>query len=945
MKINKFLNNKHIFYFYYISLLISICVFTLLAVPNLLYANPSVSINLQQDRLLNVTDTQSNFFAPLEPVINYHINQDLSSDFTFFDQNQISESYLDDKQNFEPKLDISGTKTFVLKKADVKGDHGHFATENYESIPGFRIDQSLHLEIHGNITQNASVSAVLDDKEDEERKFTININSNKYNLTMGDFSAIIPDTEFIMYKKEVRGIMAWTAINPYLESILLFSQTKGFPRREQFRGAGNQQEFRLQAAPIVPNSENIRIDNKILTRGNDYIIDYDEGIVKFLPHLLPLEITNIIVIEYEVKNKEIAFKRNFAGIRFIIHKPNNSRTQNNINNYIGISYIKEYDINSSKNSLDSITPGATNSANIAPTENQILAFDAKFKLKNTNILAETSFSNFDPNTNDDSKLHKSLIDNASKLSFSFSNNTINQILEYKKVGKNFVLPGREKGILTIGERGLTNDIYKLNSRTNYLALSNLKIYNTYELSKTNLENNTNQPTIKHNEFQTGGIWNYTPSSKLELRYSEQDDFEVTNTIKRNNKKQVYTILNDSNLTKSIYSQTKVEKTILKDSINLASDTEILAVTTNFGGGKNKFKWQTSVAHSLLYNPNLANELTSKIINWGLDMNLEPFSNGNIRGIFQCRNEFDYLSKVHSRDFIADSRTTIRKNDNFELQLKYKVENTLKVIRDPSIDPAKYNLPPTLSNHNQRKKEQILSSYETPARKSTINLFLNYQPHKKLETFIDLKNRNIIDRRTNKKISENSRNLFEVRYTPSEKLKLSSELEYGISKSLTPQSQMHDNRKNISLKYDFIEGFSVTTKYEIQSENDMIINANDKNIVSNSLSFQRIFSERLTFDVGLKKDIIKQKNPFTEFGINSAITFNASNNCRYRFFINHTDILSTAHGKKFEHGLDFNQNLGTDTSIDGEIKKIRSTPTKNGNGYNAFIANAKIVVNF
>ena len=119
-----------------------------------------------------------------------------------------SKPWLDEPSDKEKKLDISGTKTFEMKKANVKGDIGHFSTENYESIPGFRLDQSLHLEIDGNITHSARVNAVLDDKEDEDRRFTINVDGPLWNLTMGDFPVAIPDTEFTLFKKEVRGIMA-----------------------------------------------------------------------------------------------------------------------------------------------------------------------------------------------------------------------------------------------------------------------------------------------------------------------------------------------------------------------------------------------------------------------------------------------------------------------------------------------------------------------------------------------------------------------------------------------------------------------------------------------------------------------------------------------------------------------------------------------------------------
>lgn len=86
-----------------------------------------------------------------------------------------------DKHN----IDISGTKTFDFKKAKVSGDVGHFSTEHTDCYPGDKLTQSLHLEVDGNIDANSTVHAVLDDSDDEDRKFTVNIDSNGWKIVLG----------------------------------------------------------------------------------------------------------------------------------------------------------------------------------------------------------------------------------------------------------------------------------------------------------------------------------------------------------------------------------------------------------------------------------------------------------------------------------------------------------------------------------------------------------------------------------------------------------------------------------------------------------------------------------------------------------------------------------------------------------------------------------------
>ena len=109
-----------------------------------------------------------------------------------------------DEQIEKRNINISGTKTFEMKKADVSGDISHFSSENFDSIPGFKLDQSMHLEVSGNITETATVHAVLDDKEDEDRRFTVNIDGPVWKFVMGDFPLAIEGTEFALFRKEVK---------------------------------------------------------------------------------------------------------------------------------------------------------------------------------------------------------------------------------------------------------------------------------------------------------------------------------------------------------------------------------------------------------------------------------------------------------------------------------------------------------------------------------------------------------------------------------------------------------------------------------------------------------------------------------------------------------------------------------------------------------------------
>jgi len=97
---------------------------------------------------------------------------------------------------------------------------------------------------------------------------------------------------------------------------------------------------------------------------------------------------------------------------------------------------------------------------------------------------------------------------------------------------------------------------------------------------------------------------------------------------------------------------------------------------------------------------------------------------------------------------------------------------------------------------------------------------------------------------------------------------------------------------------------------------------------------------------LQHDKISSREPSTEFEKRLAVVLTPfSRSQRYRFFANHRDISAAQSGTKYEFGLNFSQFIGTDTIIDGEVKKVNSSKTLLGQGYDATVFNAKMVITF
>lgn len=832
----------------------------------------------------------------------------------------------------ERRLNISGTKSFEMKNAKVKGDIGHFSTENFDSIPGFRLDQSLHLEIDGELSRHTKVNAVLDDKEDQDRRFTVFVDGSVWDLTIGDFPLALKDVEFVLHNKEVRGIMAAGAVHPNWKTMFLFSQSKGMARREQFRGAGQQQEFRLLGKPVVQNSERITIDGRLLLRGTDYLFDYEEGILKFQPHLLPIEATSWVVIEYEVTDEKLAFKRNLYGGRVMYEGKQGKR--------FGMSVLRE---------VDASTPKSENpaSSTATPMEHTLVGVDGAWTLNKTfSVAGEHSMSFFDPNSHTElASGDRTLVDGATRLTLLGKSERLDGELGFRQIGRDFKLVGREGGVAEIGERGLVRDVRKGNGRFTYRLRPAVSLFGGLEKSETNVSQDPALSSIDFLARNVGVTWKYRDRSQFETRWERHSDRETKGAPLTDRDKDFGAMVWDHDFG-SVFVQSKLERTAYEDALAKASGSQVLQFQTSLGSDKNKrFAWSTGYSRLNTEDESTPGRLRQAINNYTFDLNFDPNRVFNARGIFQWRTEKDYLTKIDQDDQVADSRFRYQPNPDLTTQFKYKVENTTKIVRDPSIDPAKYVRPPTLPLQ-AKDQEEVVSRFENPVQKQTANFSTNYRLGEKAEAYFDWKRRDVRDRATRQRLSHNDRETYELKYSPIRQVKLTAEYEDGVIKNQTPISELRDTVKRIEARNEFYEGYVMTGRWEDRDENDIHTNDNDRRTQVKGVDFARVFSPAATLEFGIARNVIDQKLPSKEWEQKAAFILTpARKNQRYKLFFAHKSIEAAKSGTHYEGGLNFSQFIGTDSILDGELKRVSSTAGINGSGYDGTIANAKMIITF
>jgi len=201
------------------------------------------------------------------------------------------------------------------------------------SAQNFSLQQGLNLSLAGQITSDVEIKALLSDQNlpvssdgntkrfDELDKLSLALSSSVFNATLGDIqqngepgqNQQLSGSQFFFYSKRLKGMQS-SYNKGNLGMDVTVADSKGKNSSFQFYGEdGRQGPYLLKAGDgktivnIIPASEKVWLDGKLLTRGSDYdySIDYERGFLVFTPKQI---ITNQsqILVDFEYSNENYA---------------------------------------------------------------------------------------------------------------------------------------------------------------------------------------------------------------------------------------------------------------------------------------------------------------------------------------------------------------------------------------------------------------------------------------------------------------------------------------------------------------------------------------------------------------------------------------------------------------------------------------------------------------
>lgn len=219
--------------------------------------------------------------------------------------------------NTDSNLNLRGSKTFALSFSD---------------DAAFDLKQSLFVNLSGSLAQNVEILAQLSDSqsklspEGDSRELSsldkvfIKVFGPKYEIAMGDLSWQSQASKYLSYNTSFEGLKAAYKGSVKLEAgysaatgktaSMVLEIIEGKLGPYYLNVDGLQSSYK-----VIAGSERIYLDGRMLDRGSDYTIDYNEGTVMFQTLVSP---SNNVLAYYQYSDENYKQSMFYNSLRYDI---------------------------------------------------------------------------------------------------------------------------------------------------------------------------------------------------------------------------------------------------------------------------------------------------------------------------------------------------------------------------------------------------------------------------------------------------------------------------------------------------------------------------------------------------------------------------------------------------------------------------------------------------
>jgi len=213
-------------------------------------------------------------------------------------------------------LNISGTHTITFQSNSVSGGAGaesSFELDNYGANKPIQNETSLTASGHlwGNFYIDARYNKSTYGYSDS--RMLLMYDAGDTDISIGDLTVNFTGSELTSFSRTLQGLKIDSLIGDRYQFNFVASQTDAATATDVFQGNNTVGPYYLKHSPIIDGSEEVRVDEKVKIRGQDYVIDYTFGSITFTGvNIIPSTSTIAVSYEYNLSGQQSGL---FYGLR------------------------------------------------------------------------------------------------------------------------------------------------------------------------------------------------------------------------------------------------------------------------------------------------------------------------------------------------------------------------------------------------------------------------------------------------------------------------------------------------------------------------------------------------------------------------------------------------------------------------------------------------------
>lgn len=827
---------------------------------------------------------------------------------------------------FKDQLEIYGSKEIQFNDYSYKGDFNQFVQRNPQALSDRKFDQHTRFQVRGRLGESTEINAIFDDsneREDDE-KILLNLRGSKFNASLGRIDLNLDGTRFLINNKKALGATYERKWNDW-KAVFLVSRSEGQEERQQFFGRGLQREYVLQKSPVVAGSESITLDGVKLNRGLDYRVDYEGGSIQLEHHLLPVESTSNLIVEYESSREGSAYKNRVFGSRFS-HIFNNDHE-------IGFSFLME---------KDQIDETLMRTMEAKPHQLNLYGLDMTWPdFHGINLDLEFVYSR------DKQDIVSQTLPILSGTALDFS-------AKYERAGHQFVLQkeridprfrsiGKNKFIALGEDSNLVGDIDQSSFKYKY-STGPWSYSQEHRSSRTNLRDDITKDAVDFGF--NGGELGYTFDNGIYVRSGYKNENRpsfrngLMNSDSQLRKKNIHLRIPFQSNFNLDFQRLNEKKTNL-NFVNIGASTNLFYKTNQFNmtskGSKNfnmNYSYRVRSTDDLIRGLN-----TLDNTNHSVELNMRRGKTLQSQLEFAWRKDEDFLKSEINKALSSGMDFRYKKGRNFNYSMKLKHELKTRIIQEPSnLDLSQ------IRDQNQK-------TYVTPT--NPVQTFQNSQQlrfnhHDYFSHRISYRYRNEEEDNIDRVLSENEDLSWDFKWNLPKSYRLryqwSNRDRYNLSSNMDRNVLTFDTELSRALGNQM----TLTSRYLQEVESDLVKG-----------TFQEMFDRSIRFDRSLSQYWQLQSNLLwrdrrgaedrEEWTFGGGAVYTPSNsNLRLGLDLSRgksKDLRTKQTGDLMSLNLQLNQRLFDDTNLEGNYKFEKDGPSSKGSGYSANMLNFRVSVDF